>query len=264
MNQNHEPTLRIHGPVDLVSAVPFLLGFHPIDSLVLIGLTHGVLVVTARLDLADAVAHDVLIAETLEAMLRGGSTQFLAAIFSGDAPATEQGTPHADLALTVAALIDEAGGELLDALLVSNGAWSSYLCADPRCCPPSGRMLPDTPTPFAAAATVAGLTVAPSRHDLERRFEPDRDRRLPRELVEHEGRGLGPVIDRAHTRRSRTARLVTGPDVSGIAQRNPVAVAVHAAAEDMPARCPVTYEGYTAGRVETLIVTGFGVQTVPM
>jgi hypothetical protein len=25
MNQNHEPTLRIHGPVDLVSAVPFLL-----------------------------------------------------------------------------------------------------------------------------------------------------------------------------------------------------------------------------------------------
>jgi hypothetical protein len=102
--------------------------------------------------------------------------------------------PHADLALTVAALIDKAGGQLLDALLMTNGAWTSYLCADPRCCPPSGRTLPDAPTPFAAAATVAGLTVAPSRHDLERRFEPDRDRRLPRELVEQEERGLGPVM----------------------------------------------------------------------
>ena len=155
MNQNHEPTLRIRGQVDLLSAVPSLLGFHPIESLVLIGLTHGALVVTARLDLADAVEHEVLIAEALQAMLRGGSTQFLAAIFSDDAPATEVGMPHADIAVTVAALIDKAGGELLDALLVTNGVWTSYLCADPRCCPPSGRMLPDAPTPFAAAATVA-------------------------------------------------------------------------------------------------------------
>ena len=155
MNQNHQPTLRIRGPVDLLSAVPSLLGFHPIESLVLIGLTHGALVVTARLDLADAVEHEVLIAEALQAMLRGGSTQFLAAIFSDDAPATEVGMPHADIAVTVAALIDRAGGELLDALLVTNGVWTSYLCADPRCCPPSGRMLPDAPTPFAAAATVA-------------------------------------------------------------------------------------------------------------
>ncbi len=123
-----------------------------------------------------------------------GSYQFLAAVFSDDAPATQQGTPHADLARTVAALIDKAGGDLLDALLVTNGVWTSYLCADPRCCPPSRRMLPDAPTPFAAAATVAGLTVATSRHDLERRFEPDSDRRLPRELVAQEERGLDPVM----------------------------------------------------------------------
>ena len=165
MNQNHQPTLRIHGPVDLLSAVPFLLGFHPIESLVLIGLTHGVLVVTARLDLADAVAHDVLIAETLEAMLRGGSTQFLAAIFADDPTATEQGMPHADLALTVAALIDKAGGELLDALLVTNGVWTSYLCADPRCCPPSGRTLPDGQHPPLALA-------APPRQQGRPRMAP--------------------------------------------------------------------------------------------
>ena len=165
MNQNHQPTLRIHGPVDLLSAVPYLLGFHPIESLVLIGLTHGVLVVTARLDLADAVEHDVLIAETLEAMLRGGSTQFLAAIFCDDAPATEPGMPYADLVLAVAALIDEAGGELLDALLVTNGVWTSYLCADPRCCPPSGRTLPDGQHPPLALA-------APPRQQGRPRMAP--------------------------------------------------------------------------------------------
>ena len=182
MNQNHQPTLRIRGPVDLLSAVPSLLGFHPIESLVLIGLTHGALVVTARLDLADAVEHEVLIAEALQAMLRGGSTQFLAAIFSDDAPATEVGMPHADIAVTVAALIDRAGGELLDALLVTNGVWTSYLCADPP-------VLSALRSHFAGCANTVRrcrhgrrLTVAPSRHDLERRFQPDRDRRLPRQL----------------------------------------------------------------------------------
>jgi hypothetical protein len=43
-----DPTMRINGPADLLSAVPYLLGFHPTESLGLIGLTHGVLVVTAR------------------------------------------------------------------------------------------------------------------------------------------------------------------------------------------------------------------------
>lgn len=190
MNQNHQPTLRIHGPVDLLSAVPYLLGFHPAESLVLVGPSHGVLVVTARLDLADALAQEVLIAETLEAMVRGGSTQFVAAIFTDNPPATEQRRPHADLAVTLGALIDKAGGTLLDALLVTNNVWSSYLCADPQCCPAAGRPLPAAPTPFATAATAEGLTAAPSRHDLELRFEPDQDRRLPAELVRQAERGL--------------------------------------------------------------------------
>lgn len=43
-----------NGPIHLLSAVPYPLGFHLTETLVLIGQTHGVLVVTARLDQADA------------------------------------------------------------------------------------------------------------------------------------------------------------------------------------------------------------------
>jgi hypothetical protein len=65
---------------------------------------------------------------------------------------------------------------VLDTLLVANGVWFSYLCRDTRCCPSQGRPMPHAPIPFAAVATVAGLTVASTRADLEGRFEPDEGR----------------------------------------------------------------------------------------
>jgi hypothetical protein len=102
--------------------------------------------------------------------------------------------PYAALAATIANLIQKTDGDLLDALLVTGGLWSSYTCTDRRCCPADGRPIPTAPTPFAADATVAGLTVAPNREDLERRFEPDEQREQLRQLVEHHERALGPVV----------------------------------------------------------------------
>jgi hypothetical protein len=54
------PTLRVRGPGDLLQAVPYLLGFHPHASLVLIGLADGHLVVTVRIDLADLAGADLI------------------------------------------------------------------------------------------------------------------------------------------------------------------------------------------------------------
>ena len=45
--------LSITGPASLIAAVPYLLGFEPADSLVLVGLQNGRLIVSARLDLDD-------------------------------------------------------------------------------------------------------------------------------------------------------------------------------------------------------------------
>jgi hypothetical protein len=44
-----------------LAGVPHQLGFRPTESLVLVGLTHGVLVVTAPLALADAQFDDMVV-----------------------------------------------------------------------------------------------------------------------------------------------------------------------------------------------------------
>ncbi len=75
---------RIVGPAELVQAVPYLLGFHPSRSLVLVGLADGLLVVTARLDLADASVAEVL-SDTIAAMHRGGSEELIAAVYDDPA-----------------------------------------------------------------------------------------------------------------------------------------------------------------------------------
>lgn len=45
--------LSLTGPANLIAAVPYLLGFEPADSLVLVGLQNGRVIVSARIDLDD-------------------------------------------------------------------------------------------------------------------------------------------------------------------------------------------------------------------
>src|SRR4051812_41996426 len=67
------PVHRISGPIELLEAVPYLLGFHPQRSLVLVGLKSQRLVVTARLDLADARRPEI-VEHTLKTCTDGGAT----------------------------------------------------------------------------------------------------------------------------------------------------------------------------------------------
>src|SRR5690348_10551730 len=118
MAHTDKPTLRIHGPVDLLTGIPYLLGFHPNESLVLVGLTHGALAVTARLDLADAT--DERITTTVAAMTRGGSTQFIAAVYTAVDAAD---LPFTDLLAMVTSGIAQTRAGLLDFLLVREQLW---------------------------------------------------------------------------------------------------------------------------------------------
>ena len=58
--------------------MPYLLGFRPTSSLVLVGLAASRLVVTARIDLVDAT--DSHVNATIAAMVRSGTTDVIAAI----------------------------------------------------------------------------------------------------------------------------------------------------------------------------------------
>jgi hypothetical protein len=181
------PLQRISGPGELLQAVPYLLGFHPRRSLVLVGLDVGILVVTARMDLCDAQAGGI--AHTLDALVRGGSTSILAAIYDDDARPDPSGRlPWRSLVAALDRDTEDAGCALLDVLLVAAGRWWSYSCDSPLCCPADGTPVPDEPSAFAAAATVEGVVALPDRAALEAQLDP---------LPDAERSRLHAVIERA-------------------------------------------------------------------
>ncbi|HVU92721.1 MAG TPA: DUF4192 domain-containing protein [Jatrophihabitans sp.] len=163
------PVHRISGPVELLDAVPYLLGFHPHDSLVLIGLREKRLVVTARIDLADAGEAEG-IGPAVRAMARGGAaTVVLAAYPSEDDDGLERWRSFAAAARRQ---VGRAGCELGDALLVRDGRWWSLTCEKPECCPPEGRVRGPVSSPFAAQATFEGVVPLPDRAAVEAQFDP--------------------------------------------------------------------------------------------
>jgi hypothetical protein len=145
--------LRITGPADLIEAVPYLIGFAPTESTVIVGITGNQVVVAARVDLdaGEGAAADVL-------------RQLLAQIERAVMIAyTERPTPQ---------WVQQPTHLLSEALLVTGGRWYSMLCTDPTCCPPDGRALPTTPGTVSATAVSLGIAPAPTRQDIAASIAP--------------------------------------------------------------------------------------------
>jgi hypothetical protein len=156
--------VRVRGPGDLVQVIPYLLGFHPVDSVVLVGFAAGRVMVTARADWADV---DAPVLQQMFATLRRGGAREIVAV--------GYGSDRSDDAALLAQL-DEAEDvgdvDLIDVLTTRDGRWRSLRCDDPYCCPPGGRALNSAASPIAAAATFAGLVALPHRGELERLVRP--------------------------------------------------------------------------------------------
>jgi hypothetical protein len=168
--------------------VPYLLGFHPAQSVVLVGLSGARLVVTARLDLMEA--NSGAIQYTLEALARGGSTSVVAVIYDDAAAAREDVTelPWHDLAWEIEDDAQSLGCEMNDAVLVCDGRYWSLTCENPDCCPREGRELVSATSAFTAAATFTGMVALPDRAALEALLDP---------LPDEERSGLTDAIGRA-------------------------------------------------------------------
>lgn len=160
--------LRIRSPHDAISAVPYLLGFHPADSLVAVGFDGPHSTCVMRLDLPHLPTADLtadLARRISDLLSRNRFRQALLLGYGAEdrvAPAmTATRETLTDIDITVR-----------EALRVAEGRWWSYLCDDPRCCPPEGTPFDITTSVIAAHATFAGQVARPDRPSLERTVAP--------------------------------------------------------------------------------------------
>lgn len=178
------PVLRLSSSDDVLAAVPYLLGFHPQRSLVVLGLGEPMsqVGVTMRMDL-DGTRPGELARRVVQALQEDGDTQAFVLLYDPPASSTDAAVdqgglrPGEDVVAAVRAGLRRAGIRLRDALRVADGRWWSYLCDDPECCPRDGSPVrgPDTPggpSLVAATAVGAGLTVLPDRAALAASLEP--------------------------------------------------------------------------------------------
>ncbi len=152
--------ITLRGPRDVLAVLPYQLGYHPSDSVVVIALHGGQVGLVARADLPPAGQEEVAVAALLPPLLRDPPDVVMLVGYEDD-----PGSSLAVLSLLGAAL-DEAGVRLADAVVVRDGRWFGTTC-DEQCCPPEGQRLPD-PAEIPAVAAFVHAERAPlaDRGDL--------------------------------------------------------------------------------------------------
>lgn len=151
-------TLTLRSPADLAAGVPYLLGFRPHDSIVVLALAERAVVCTARGD-ADPSAPEALARQLIDLVCQAHPTG-VAILGYGQEPRVGPAVRAAR------GYAQRRGLTVTDALRVDNGRWWSYLCANPRCCPPDGTAYDDRASEVAAAFTLQGLVALADRSEL--------------------------------------------------------------------------------------------------
>ncbi|MEV1173882.1 DUF4192 domain-containing protein [Nonomuraea sp. NPDC049784] len=157
-----EPCLTLTTPTDILAAVPYLVGFHPKSSLIVIGLDRRRAKVVARWGLPFPPGTLTALEPVFD---REGVTEI---VIVGYGPG-ELVTPAVDEARLLAAKTEVHVGE---ALRAHEGRYWSYICDLPTCCPAEGTPYDLSTSQIAAEATVRGLVALPDRESLERTIAP--------------------------------------------------------------------------------------------
>ncbi|WP_426366645.1 DUF4192 domain-containing protein [Streptomyces sp. E-08] len=225
MNANHHESssparpqqITLRGPAELADALPFVLGFHPTDSVVLVAL-HGELgrfggrvrlgIPRSPREWASTADH---LAECLaEGGARSGARPDGIVVFLCQDPAPgetgrrvmERLRPFAQRLRTACGALDIP---VYEALCITDGLYFSYCCPDQRCCPPDGTPLALNGTSvMAATAAYAGVQVRGTQREMEARLKP---RGGPRDEEQR------AALDAAA--RSIVPRVLEGPEEQG-------------------------------------------------
>ncbi|MFF0968123.1 DUF4192 family protein [Streptomyces sp. NPDC003703] len=182
---NHQITLRT--PAELADALPYLLGYRPEDSIVLVALHDrdggGRFGGRARVGIpADHDDWPEAARQLARGLIRGSERRgvmpeqlvaFLCQEPANGETAREVARRLQPLAQTLREECGSLDVPVVEALCISDGRFWSYCCPTDRCCPDEGwpMGLPGTSV-LAAAAAYAGLQVRGSLKELRARLLP--------------------------------------------------------------------------------------------
>ncbi|TDC81230.1 DUF4192 domain-containing protein [Micromonospora sp. KC606] len=217
MTATDRPRLTVRSPADLIAAVPYLLGFHPADSVVVVAMRGRRIVFAARADLPERGADQQWPARHLGDVLTRQNAE--AATVLGYGPA-DRVTPTVD---AVRDALSSAGLAVLDALRVTEGRYWSYLCEGVECCPPDGTPYDPGSSQVTAAAVFAGQVALPDRAALTAQVTPGdgHDAAAMRRAGVRAERRLLAVLDQASAADLLNGRAVraAGADALRVALR---------------------------------------------
>jgi hypothetical protein len=171
-----QTVVKLSGAADIVGMLPHRLGFHPHESLVAISLKGPRKrdQVVMRADLPSR-ADESAFAEQIAGQLHRLDSDGAVLVCYTDEPPPIRSLQRARLIRQLKGRCKQLGIELVDALLVHDGRWWSYLCDNPDCCPPDGAVLQSELTPaalqFAAETVARGGVVRESRDSLAASIE---------------------------------------------------------------------------------------------
>ncbi|MGW4085027.1 DUF4192 family protein [Streptomyces sp. NPDC004822] len=181
----HQVTLRT--PDELADALPYLLGYRPEDSIVLVALHdadgrgrfggRARLGIPASADDWESAAGQLAHGLVTGSERRGARPEQMVAFLCQEPAKGETGRQVMERLRPLAQKTRLACGSLdvpvVEALCISDGRFWSYCCDRDECCPPEGRPmgLPGTSV-LAAAAAYAGVQVRGSLRQLRARLQP--------------------------------------------------------------------------------------------
>lgn len=167
------PALKLRTPVDIVDAVPHLVGFQPENSFVCMSLrgSRKRLGVVSRIDLPP-VHYARQCASHAARYLKHDGAENVIAIFYPPDEGRSNGRVVALLDALAKALRKQSI-DIVEALCVYDGRWWSLFCEDDECCPPDGTPIEPDRTPLVAAEmAVKGRVVFKTRAELEQTVQP--------------------------------------------------------------------------------------------
>lgn len=164
------PRTVLKSPGDIVAIIPYLLGFDPVESVVVIGLDgpRRQFGPCFRLDLVDAACEVAAQVDYITSLVRHLSLQSVLVVAFSSQP------ERADRVMDgVRAVLRDRQVDVHEALRADGQRWWSYTCDNPGCCTPEGTLYDASSSRVAAEAVLAGMQRLPSRDALRRQFEPD-------------------------------------------------------------------------------------------